>query len=460
MKSLSKKIFLTLFTGIIIIVFGAWGMGDLFSGGNKNIIATVDNKKIFVQDFITNARLLLQQKQKNNLDDQDYNYILNRLISEKIYEILSSDLDLKVSDQALATYIKSNKEFQDQNGDFSRTQYEKYLLLNNLNSQTVEFFLKKELVKKIATQSFINGVTFTNYHKKNLENDFLKQVSAEYIKINSNKTFSENEIKNYFADNEKQFSLGQMRSGKTTVLDYKNLGFQNENDEYYKMLNNIENDIISNISFEEIIKKYNLKTQAVSRINKAGLNLNYDFSKKKQFANALFSLNENLNTEIFEINKKKYLVKLDEIYENGKTNLNEKIKNQIIEKLNFKEKKEIAKIVINNNNFDENKNQITEVFFKDISDNQKLFNNENMVKIFNMKIGETFSINENKDVYVIKIKNFSKKNKKIENLETIIENQVINNFQSLILQSLDDYLLKRYPIKINEKVLNQIKKNI
>ena len=58
------------------------------------------------------------------------------------------------------------------------------------------------------------------------------------------------------------------------------------------------------------------------------------------------------------------------------------------------------------------------------------------------------------------IKNFSKKNKKIENLETIIENQVINNFQSLILQSLDGYLLKRYPIKINEKVLNQIKKNI
>jgi hypothetical protein len=158
--------------------------------------------------------------------------------------------------------------------------------------------------------------------------------------------------------------------------------------------------------------------------------------------------------------KKKYLVKLDEIYENGKTNLNEKIKNQIIEKLNFEEKKEIAKIVINNNNFDENKNQITEVFFKDISDNQKLFNNENMVKIFNMKIGETFSINENKDVYVIKIKNFSKKDKKIENLETIIENQVINNFQSLILQSLDDYLLKRYPVKINEKVLNQIKKNI
>ena len=58
----------------------------------------------------------------------------------------------------------------------------------------------------------------------------------------------------------------------------------------------------------------------------------------------------------------------------------------------MKKKKKIAKIIINNNNFDENKNQITEVFFKDISDNQKLFNNENMVKIFSMKIGENFSI--------------------------------------------------------------------
>ena len=67
---------------------------------------------------------------------------------------------------------------------------------------------------------------------------------------------------------------------------------------------------------------------------------------------------------------------------------------------------------------------------------------------------------ENIKLKIIGIKNFSKKNNKIENLETIIENQVINNFQSLILQSLDDYLLKRYPIKINEKVLNQIKKNI
>ena len=38
MKSLTKKILISLITGIIIIVFGAWGMGDLFSTGNSKLL--------------------------------------------------------------------------------------------------------------------------------------------------------------------------------------------------------------------------------------------------------------------------------------------------------------------------------------------------------------------------------------------------------------------------------------
>ena len=51
MKSLTKKIFITIITGIIIIVLGAWGMGDLFSSGNKNVVAEVGDKKIYIKDF-------------------------------------------------------------------------------------------------------------------------------------------------------------------------------------------------------------------------------------------------------------------------------------------------------------------------------------------------------------------------------------------------------------------------
>ena len=64
MKSLTKKIFITIITGIIIIIFGAWGMGDLFSTGNKNIVAEVDSKKIYIKDYLNYARLYVRKKKQ------------------------------------------------------------------------------------------------------------------------------------------------------------------------------------------------------------------------------------------------------------------------------------------------------------------------------------------------------------------------------------------------------------
>jgi hypothetical protein len=38
---LSKSFFIKLLVGIIILPFVFWGMGDVFKGGNQNIIATI-----------------------------------------------------------------------------------------------------------------------------------------------------------------------------------------------------------------------------------------------------------------------------------------------------------------------------------------------------------------------------------------------------------------------------------
>ena len=79
MKSLTKKIFITIFTGIIIIVFGAWGIGDMFSSGNKNVIAEIDNKKIYINDYINGARNYIKKNNINQLTDRDHSIILNNL---------------------------------------------------------------------------------------------------------------------------------------------------------------------------------------------------------------------------------------------------------------------------------------------------------------------------------------------------------------------------------------------
>ena len=113
MQSLTKKIAITIITGIIIIVLGAWGMGDLFSDGNKNIIAQIKDKKVYTKDYIESARNYVNRKNKTELTDVDHSLILNDLLAEKIYEKFAEDLGIIINDDALAYYIKSLENFKD-----------------------------------------------------------------------------------------------------------------------------------------------------------------------------------------------------------------------------------------------------------------------------------------------------------------------------------------------------------
>ena len=64
---LSKSFFIKLLVGIIILPFVFWGMGDVFRGGNQNVIATIDSKKVSTQEFMTYLnRLNLNEEQIKN----------------------------------------------------------------------------------------------------------------------------------------------------------------------------------------------------------------------------------------------------------------------------------------------------------------------------------------------------------------------------------------------------------
>ena len=69
---LSKSFFVKLLVGIIILPFVFWGMGDVFRGGNQNVIATIDSKKVSTQEFVNYLnRLNLNENQIKNLPKTD-----------------------------------------------------------------------------------------------------------------------------------------------------------------------------------------------------------------------------------------------------------------------------------------------------------------------------------------------------------------------------------------------------
>ena len=69
---LSKSFFVKVLVGIIILPFVFWGMGDVFRGGNQNVIATIDSKKVSTQEFMSYLnRLNLNDQQIKNIKKTD-----------------------------------------------------------------------------------------------------------------------------------------------------------------------------------------------------------------------------------------------------------------------------------------------------------------------------------------------------------------------------------------------------
>ena len=75
--------------GIIIIPFVFWGMGVVFSGGNTNNIAKINNQSISTQDFMDhlNSSRISLETIKENIENNILEEILTELISKKMIQL-------------------------------------------------------------------------------------------------------------------------------------------------------------------------------------------------------------------------------------------------------------------------------------------------------------------------------------------------------------------------------------
>ena len=177
-KNITKKKFGGLLLIIIIIIaFGFGGFGGGFNIGNQNNIAKINNKNLSTQDFMDylNKSGLSQQVIKNNIDKNIIEELLSTLVSTKLLDLEIKGLNLSISEDSLIKRIKKNKNFLNENGEFQRTLYEKFLLTNNTTAPMFEIKLKNnELQKQLFT--YISGgeksphFMVNKYYKKKIEN--------------------------------------------------------------------------------------------------------------------------------------------------------------------------------------------------------------------------------------------------------------------------------------------------
>ena len=459
-----KKIGGLLLIFVIIIAFGFGGFGGGFSTGNQNNIAKINNTNISTQDFMDylNESGLSQQVIKENINKNIIEELLSTLISTTLLDLEIEELDLSMTDDVIIKKIKSNKNFQDENGSFKRTLYEKFLLTNNSSAPMFEIRLKNnELQKQLFT--YISGGTKSPeffidkfYKEKN------KKLDINYINLDmfykQTEKFTDSEIKLFVNENAEKLKQDYIDFSYVNISPKNLIGVDEFNQAFFEKIDDIENQISKNINFKIIIEDLNLSPVSVtSYINldnkKTTENKIYNSRKDKieileDNGTYIFYNIDSINTKLPNLEDDKFKIQIKNLlYQKEKYEFNKKILNEISEKK------------FNQTSFEEfGKDNIKKIKLSSIEDDKKF--EKNSIKIlYSLPINSFTMIADKKNnVFVAKTLSYEVKNL-IKGSDDFDKISIKEGAQSKngILKSYDLFLNNRYQVIVNEKTLERVK---
>ena len=474
---LSKSFFLKLLVGVIILPFVFWGMGDVFKGGNQNVVATVDSNKISTQEFVNYInRLNLNEEQVKNLSKTDLvEQILSNYIGKKVMSLEIEKLGVVVSDNALRDVIKNDKLFF-KDDKFSRTEYEKFLLKSGITAPQFEANIVEQEKRKQFLSSLAGGIIIPDIL---VEKAFRKENQTKIIqyidlaKYHSKNKPSQESVKELYERNKNVF-FTELKSIRYAEIKPELISGNNEYDEnFFKQLDIIENNVLDGQSFEETVKTNNLKVVEFNKVNAKKENERKD--KIENLPDNLFKKIYNIKTpqspEVINLKSKYYLAEIkDEEKKNRPMNDPEVLK-ALNAQLNFKEKienntslaKDISLGAFDGDNYkkfaDDNGLIVKDYKISNLKQND-VFNEGLIKQIFLTKDGDinlltnntltkSFLISTKKTEY----KKLDKNSNEFEQYEAKARLNLINK----IYQSYDENANQKYKVDVNQRTIDRVK---
>ena len=463
-RNFAKTKFAGLLVFIIIIPFVFWGMGGMFSSGNSNNVVKINNTNISTQEFIEhiNRSNISQQAIRENLDKNIIEELLSTLISTTLLDLEVKDFNILISEETLLKKIKTNKNFHDENGNFERLKYEKFLLENNQSAPAFELRLRGRELQKNLFDYIGAGTTSPKFLTKKLYEEENNKLELEFINLSNfykkKENFSDLEIKKFINENKDQLKVEHI-DFEYGVINPKNLiGIDDFNQAFFDKIDEIEIKISNNIDLKEILKDLEIETIGVLNF-KLSSNSN-DIEKK------IFEL-RNIKFDIIEYEENYIAYKINKIEKRSPDISDPELKKEILELVFQKNKFDYNRKLltkINNKKFNEvdflkmGENNIQSLILNSIKDNKK-FEINSIELLYSMPVNSfTLISDEKKNIYLAKIKkiqiqNTDIKDKKFEeyNLKQNTKNK--NN----ILKTYDLLLNKKYNVVMNQKTIERVK---
>ena len=470
LRNFAKTKLAVVLVGIIIIPFVFWGMGGVFSGGNKNNIAKINDKSISTQDFVNYVNLSKIESDtiRKNIDNNIIEEILAELISKTMISMEINDLNLKISDKILKKTIKENNNFKDENNNFSRIKYEKFLLSSNLSAPDFESRLRENELRKNLFSYVSGGLNSPLFLVNNTYKEQSKKVKINYINLENiykkKEDFSSEEISKFIDEHNDTLKekIISFRHSKITPKDL--IGIDEFNNLFFEKIDDIENEISNGTTLENLLTKYQLKSNLKENFNlNEGSNDNEFYKKIYENAenNKLKLLDENDFYILYEISDiKEVLPNIEN--ENFIAEVKELLFNESKHQFNYNLIQKIGKKKFNQKDFDELSKmsfaKIENIEINSIKDNNK-FSVDSIKYLYTLSKNNYALISDkDKNIYLIKIINISVSNisKNSEDFP-VYKEQTNIKLRDNIYSSYDFFLNNKYKIKINEKTVERVK---
>tara|TARA_Y100001970_G_scaffold182888_1_gene222441 strand:+ start:793 stop:2211 length:1419 start_codon:yes stop_codon:yes gene_type:complete len=463
-RNFAKTKFAGILVFIMIIPFVFWGMGSMFSSGNTNTIAKINKTNISTQEFIDylNNSGIPQNSIKENLDKNIIEELLSGLVSTTLLELEVKDYNIIISENTLFKKITNNKNFQDENGNFQRMKYEKFLLENNQSAPGFELRLRGRELQKNLFDYIGAGSISPQFLIKKLYKEENQKLEIDFINLESfyksKNSFTENELNNFIQANKDQLKVEYLDFNYVRINPQNLIGVEEFNQSFFDKIDQIEIDIANGVGFKEIIKDFEINS-----INRSNFRFSPDLNDIEK---KIFELKNN-KIDIFESGDDFVLFEINKIDRRIPDLKDTQIKNEILE------------LVYQRDKFDYNKNLLDKISNKEFTDNDFTKMGKNLIqntKLNSIRDNKKFEINAVEILYTLPINSFTlindeKKNiylakiKKFE-IQTIDSNddlfkEYINKQNSKIknnmLKTYDLYLNDKYKVELNQKTIERVK---
>ncbi len=220
------------------------------------------NKFEFSTIDIAKATRILKSFEKDIKDEDLESSVIEWFMFKETYKKMAKRLNIEISEQEIADYIKDTELFHNENGQFSPEKYKNYLRVNVIDAGFYESLVKDELlVNKL--KSIIDPEIFSMKDPELLSKKLNKEYDTTLLVADTSKmtNFSKNKDFIDFVMNSKEYSslivnLKIIKHGQEISIGEFNL-LKNKEDDIKNIMKDSKTTI-QEVSIKELMNKFDI----------------------------------------------------------------------------------------------------------------------------------------------------------------------------------------------------------